>query len=183
MEDKDTILMIIDIQERLIKSIQNKDAIVFNISKLIDTVNLLSIPKFFSEQNPLKLGNTLGSLPRSQQDIIASKMNFSCINCGELNKLINSRNYKNLLLCGIETHVCVQQTAIDFINQGLNVFIAMDAVGSRNNLDHQVALRRIESAGGIISTTESIIFEWCKSAQRAEFRNLSEIIKRERPDT
>ena len=183
MESKDTLLMIIDVQEKLVQSIKNKQDILFNIKQLIDAANLLSVSKFFSEQNPSKLGPTVSLLSKSAKDIMASKMSFSCIKCGELQRILLDRNIRNLLLCGIETHVCVQQTALDFLNQGFNVHIAIDGVGSRNDLDHQTALKRIESAGGIITTTESIIFEWCRNADRKEFRRISEIIKRPKPDS
>jgi len=95
-----------------------------------------------------------------------------------LMKHLKDKKIKNILLCGVETHICVQQTALDLFTLDYNVFVAIDAVGSRNIIDHEVALRRIENAGGIISTTESVIFEWCKSADRNEFRDLSGIIKK-----
>ena len=83
----------------------------------------------------------------------------------------------NILICGFETHICVQQTALDLLNSDFNVFIPIDAVGSRVLIDHKTALKRLESAGAIISTTESVIFEWCKTADRQEFKLISQLIK------
>ena len=178
MNEKDTAILIIDVQDKLIRSMKDRDRIVFNIKKIVESSVILNMPKFISEQNPQKLGPTVNSIHTNKNEITYSKMSFSCANCSLLMKDLADKNIKNILLCGVETHVCVQQTALDLIANDYNVFVAGDAVGSRNSIDHEVALRRIENAGGIISTTESVIFEWCRSADRDEFRDLSGIIKK-----
>ncbi|WP_320667988.1 hydrolase [Prochlorococcus sp. MIT 1307] len=178
MKEKSTAIIVIDVQEKLAKAIENKDDILFNIRKLIDAGIILNIPQFFTEQNPHKLGETVKLLGDYKNKNTFSKMSFSCFKCSALINKIENLSLKNILLCGVETHICVQQTALDFIANGFNVFIAADSVGSRNNIDHITALRRLEKAGAIISTTESIIFEWCRNAERSEFKGISELIKR-----
>ena len=178
MDEKDTAILIIDVQDKLIKSIENRDMVIFNIKRIIEASYILNMPNFISEQNPQKLGTTVNTINSNKNEIPYSKLSFSCTKCPMLMKDLENKNVKNILLCGVETHICVQQTALDLFAHDYNVFVAIDAVGSRNIIDHEVALRRIENAGGIISTTESVIFEWCKSADREEFKDLSEIIKK-----
>ncbi len=174
-----TTLLIIDAQKRLFKAINNKEHVVFNLSRLTRASNLLNVPKSYTEQNPIKLGGTIDILKDNPKDICISKMEFSCINCSELVKTIKTVDRDSVVLSGVETHVCIQQTALDFLQEGLNVFIPIDAVGSRNQLDHETAIKRLRSSGAIVTTTESIIFEWCQTANRKEFREISSIIKEE----
>ena len=176
-ESMDIALLIIDAQEKLITSIKNKELILGNINKLIESSLILRVHQYFTEQNPEKLGSTIQSITKDKQITSYSKMSFSCIECKGLIRDIESKNIKNLVLCGIETHICVQQTAIDLKNRGINIVVPIDAVGSRYSIDHETALRRLAYAGVIITSTESIIFEWCKSADREEFKSISNIVK------
>ena len=178
MGEKDTAILIIDVQNKLIEVVKGKDMILFNIKRLIEASDILNIVKFITEQNPDKLGNTHDLIRDSKQPIAYSKMSFSCVGCDPLMSSLRKNKIRNILLCGIETHVCVQQTALDLIGNGFNIFVASDAVGSRHTIDHKTALRRLESSGAIISTVESVIFEWCKSADRSEFKKISEIIRK-----
>jgi isochorismate hydrolase len=82
-----------------------------------------------------------------------------------------------VLLCGIETHVCVGQTALDLLAAGFRVYIAVDAVAARSTLDHETALRRMESSGAVLTTTEAALFEWCIRAGTPEFRQISALAK------
>tara|TARA_B100000029_G_scaffold512846_1_gene610636 strand:- start:3411 stop:3998 length:588 start_codon:yes stop_codon:yes gene_type:complete len=181
IDEGSSALLIIDVQDKLIKGINNKEIILYNIKKLIDTSNILKIHNFFTEQYPLKLGTTVQSITKDNQKKIFSKLSFSCLGCNELLNTIQKSKVKNLILCGIETHVCVLQTSLDLIDKGFNVFISLDATGTRKSIDHEVAIRRLELNGAIVSTTESIIFELCKTADREEFKSISEIIKRPVP--
>ena len=176
-ESMDIALLIIDAQEKLITSIENKELILGNINKLIESSLILRVHQYFTEQNPEKLGSTTQSITKDKQIKSYSKMSFSCIECKGLIRDIKTKNIKNLVLCGIETHICVQQTAIDLKNRGINIFVPIDAVGSRYSIDHETAIRRLQYAGVIITSTESIIFEWCKSADREEFKSISNIVK------
>ncbi len=176
----DTALLVVDIQEKLIKSIQNKEVILWNIKRLIDSSNLMEMNVYMTEQNPYKLGKTVDLIANENKYNVYSKMDFSCFNCRELRKDLKKYNIRNLIICGIETHVCILQTALDFICNGTKVYIPVDSIASRNTIDHETAIRRLEVSGATISTTEAAIFELCKSANTKIFKNISEIIKREK---
>ena len=87
-----------------------------------------------------------------------------------------TRQHSSVLICGLETHVCIQQTALDLLARGLTVFIAVDAVGSRHALDHEIALRRLEASGAILTTTEAALFEWCGSAEHPQFQAVRKLV-------
>tara|TARA_Y100001968_G_scaffold322337_1_gene358247 strand:+ start:612 stop:1214 length:603 start_codon:yes stop_codon:yes gene_type:complete len=178
MYQKDSILLVVDMQERLIKAITKQEKLIFNIKKLVEAAYVLGINIVQTEQNPKKLGKTIKELEIRDCSKSFEKMSFSC--CGSIDfvKFMENQKIKNVLICGIESHVCVEQTSIELLQLGYNVFIAADATGSRNLIDHDIAIRRIENSGAIITSTEGAIFEWCKTAEREEFKPISSIIKK-----
>ncbi|HJN66012.1 MAG TPA: isochorismatase family protein, partial [Pirellulales bacterium] len=95
----------------------------------------------------------------------------------------SKRDIRKVLLVGIETHVCIEQTALDMLSAGLGVYVAVDAVGSRNSLDRDIALRRMETAGAVLTTTEAALFEWCEIAGTPEFKRISKLVRETGPDT
>jgi len=169
-------LLIIDVQEKIITPIFNKDSIIKNIKKLIDAYQILEENIFISEQNPLKLGATIPKLlPKSEFKKI-EKMEFSLANIQDFLNELKNKKISNLIVCGIETHICIQQTALDCLQKGFEVILITDAMGSRNRVDHDIALQRMNQSGATITTTESIIFELCKTADRKEFKEIRNII-------
>ena len=169
-------LLIIDIQEKIIKPIFNKDSIIKKIKKLINAYQILEENIFVSEQNPLKLGATIHELlPKAGYKKI-EKMDFSLANMQEFLKELKNKKITNLIVCGIETHICIQKTVLDFLQKVFEVILISDAMGSRNRLDHEIALQRMTQSGAILTTTESIIFELCKTANREEFKEIRKII-------
>ena len=169
-------LLIIDVQEKIIRPIFNKDSIIKNIKKLLNTYQILEENIFVSEQNPLKLGGTISELlPKSGFKKI-EKMEFSLFKIEEFAKELKNKKVTNLIVCGIETHICIQQTALDCLQKGFEVILVSDAMSSRNRVDHEIALQRMMQKGAILTTTESIIFELCKTADRKEFKEIRNII-------
>ena len=169
-------LLIIDIQEKIMRPIFNKDSITKNIKKLIEAYQILEENIFLSEQNPLKLGTTIPELlPKGEFNKI-EKMEFSLAIKKEFLKELENKKITNLIVCGIETHICIQQTVLDFLQKGFEVILISDAMGSRNTIDHEIALQRMVHSGAILTTTESIIFELCKTANRKEFKEIRNII-------
>ena len=169
-------LLIIDIQEKIIRPIFNKDSVIKNIKKLINAYQILEENIFVSEQNPLKLGVTIPELlPKGGFNKI-EKMEFSLANVPEFLKELKNKKITNLIVCGIETHICIQQTVLDCLQKGFEVFLISDAMSSRNRIDHEIALKRMTQKGAILTTTESIIFELCKTAGRKEFKEIRNII-------
>ena len=169
-------LIVIDIQEKIIKPIFNKDSITKNIKKLIDAYQILEENIFVSEQNPFKLGKTIPELLPKGGFKKIEKMEFSLTNKQEFLKELKNKKITNLIVCGIETHVCIQQTVLDCLQKGFEVVLISDAMGSRNRSDHEIALQRMTHKGAILTTTESIIFELCKTADRKEFKEIRNII-------
>jgi nicotinamidase-related amidase len=177
----DTALLVIDVQARLIPALPDAARIVWNCGRLLDGAKILGVRAAITEQNPDKLGPTASELLARHADAIVGKMAFSCGACGEIFSEWRTQGIERVLLCGIETHVCVGQTALDLLAAGYQVSIAADAVGARSNYDHEIALRRMESSGAVISTVEAALFEWCVQAGTPEFRQISALVKQPPP--
>mgnify|MGYP001262755261 CR=1 FL=1 len=175
--EDETLLLIVDVQQKLISNIKGSQLLIFNIKKLVETCNLLNVRIAISEQNPLKLGMTLESILENNQYPIFEKMEFSCGENEIFTSYLNKHNFKNIIVCGIESHICVLQTSIDLLRKGLNILIPRDAIGSRNEIDNDTAFLRLILSGAVASTTESLICELCKTSSRKEFREVSKILK------
>jgi len=169
-------LLIIDIQEKIIRPIFNKDSITKNIKKLINAYEILEENIIVSEQNSFKLGATIPELLPKNGFKKIEKMEFSLANIKEFLEELKNKKITNLIVCGIETHICIQQTALDCLQKGFEVILVSDAMSSRNRVDHEIALQRMIQSGAILTTTESIIFELCKTADRKEFKEIKNII-------
>ena len=176
LSQKVNALLIIDVQEKIIRAIFNKDSISKNIKKLIDAYQILEENIFVSEQNPCKLGATIAELLPKNKFKKIEKMEFSLANIQDFLKELKNKKVTNLIVCGIETHICIQQTVLDCLQKGFEVILVSDAMSSRNRVDHEIALQRMIHKGAILTTTESIIFELCKTADRKEFREIRNII-------
>lgn len=180
MSRTNTALLVIDVQEKLVPAIENHERIVWNIRRLLDAAELLGIRFYATEQYPRGLGPTVSEL-RDRLVAVPEKSMFSCRECTELIEELHRGGTTNLLLAGIESHVCVQQTALDCVAAGFNVFIAADAVGSRHDMDHDIALCRMEASGCFVTTTESAMFEWCETSQAEEFKAISKLVQEQLP--
>ena len=177
LKENETLLLIVDVQQKLINNIKGSQLLIFNIKKLIDTCNLLNVNIAITEQNPLKLGMTLESILNDNEYPKFEKMEFSCSENKNFLNYINKNNFKNIIVCGIESHICILQTSIDLLRKGFNILIPRDAIGSRNVIDNDTAFLRLILSGAVASTTESLICELCKTSNRKEFREVSKILK------
>jgi nicotinamidase-related amidase len=177
----DTALLVIDMQERLTPAIPDSARIVWNCRRLLAGAKILGVRAWVTEQNPAKLGPTAPQLAALCTEPVAAKMAFSCGACGEIYAAWRQLGIERVLLCGIETHVCVAQTTLDLLAAGYEVYVAADAVGARGALDHDVALRRLESGGAVLTTVEAALFEWCGQAGTPEFRQISALVKEPAP--
>ena len=176
LEDE-TLLLILDMQEKLINNIKNNKQLIFNIKKLVDICNLLNVRIAITEQNPLKLGRTLDSILDNRTYPIFEKMEFSCSKKKIFIDYVEKYNFKNIIVCGIESHICVLQTSIELLRNGLNILIPKNAIGSRNEIDNETAFLRLILSGAVANTTESLICELCKTSNRKEFKDISKILK------
>lgn len=180
MDAANSALLVIDVQEKLLPQILGGPRMVWNISRLLQAARLLDVRVLATEQYPQGLGPTTADL-RCHLPAISTKSLFSCAECADLFAPLADAGIINLLLCGIETHVCVQQTAFDLMAQGFNVFLAADAVGTRHAIDGEVALERLRTCGAMVTTTESVLFEWCQSSAHPHFKSISHLVRQPGP--
>jgi nicotinamidase-related amidase len=185
MNRGDTALVVIDVQEKLLPLISNHENLTWNIGRLLQGAGILGVAACATEQYPKGLGGTVEAIAKRLASVtnleVATKTMFSCRQCHLVFEGLAEQGIHNLLLCGIETHVCVAQTALDLTANGFNVLVCVDAVGSRHAIDHQTALRRMENCGVTPTTTEAVLFEWCEKAGSDEFKRISKLVQQTRP--
>ena len=174
---RQTALLIMDAQAKIINPIKNRDLILENIYKLLKAYEILGENIYISEQNPLKLGSTVEKLLPKTDFKVFEKMDFSIANNKQLNNELSINKIKQLIICGFETHICIQQSVLGFLKNNFKVYLAADSMSSRKIIDHDIAIKRMQSEGAILSTSEAIIFELCESSSRIEFKEIINIIK------
>ena len=180
MSADDSGLLVVDVQEKLVRLVPDHQRIVWNIGRLLDGAKLFNMPVLATEQYPKGLGGTTPELT-ARLDRPAAKTAFSCVGCAEIAAELERLPVGKWLVAGIETHVCVQQTVLDLLAAGFRVYVAADATGSRFEIDQRVALERMHAAGATLTTTESALFEWCQDAAAPQFKQLSALIKQQHP--
>jgi nicotinamidase-related amidase len=175
----DCVLGVIDIQERLLPPIHEKERLIRNSQLLIRLANILSMPVVVTTQYSKGLGQTVPEimqlLPGNKP---VDKTEFGCFGNGEFCSAISTlAGRSTLLLCGMETHICVMQTALGALHQGLTVHVAADAVGSRSELNWKLGLERMKEAGVVISSTEMMIYEVMGRSGSPAFKEILQYIK------
>lgn len=180
MSASDTGLLVVDVQEKLTALVPGHRRIIWNIRRLIEGAQVLRLAVAATEQYPQGLGPTVPELAE-RLGPIAAKTSFSCGACPEIFSDWERRGIFRVLVAGIETHVCIQQTVYDLLAAGRKVYVAVDATGSRFEMDHQTALRRMESAGAVLTTTEAALFEWCQESGTAQFKEISRLVRESQP--
>lgn len=169
-------LLVIDVQEKLLAKIPGRDRLIASAGRLIQGARLLEVPVLATEQYPKGLGATEPTLAALLPDR-PEKTAFNCCACPRIQETLHGLKIRHVTLAGIEAHICVAQTALELLSLGFIPQIAADAVASRSDFDRDVALHRIARAGGIISSTEAILFEWAETADHPQFKALSALIK------
>ena len=174
-------LVLIDVQEKLMPAMANQAKLTARIQLMIKGCGLLNIPIVVTEQYPKGLGTTVPDIELllSNANVVgrAEKTMFSVRAGAEAFSGLAGQGITNLVIVGIETHVCVAQSALDLLANGFEVYVCTDAVGSRNSNDHETALRRMENSGVIPTTVEAVLFEWCENANHESFKTISKSIK------
>lgn len=175
---KNTALLIIDIQERILGVMQNPEGVVTNTVKLINGFKILNTPIYYTEQYPKGLGETEATIKNALGEAEAiQKLSFSCSGAGNLFEELKEKGITQIAITGIETHVCVQQTVLDLLANDFQVDLAADAVSSRNSFNYETALNRMRQNGAEITTTEAILFELLEVCGTEEFKQISKIVK------
>ena len=176
MSAQDTALLVVDVQEKLMVKIPDADALIRNIAFLIDAAAIAGLPVAATEQYPKGLGPTVTELAR-RIPRRPDKVAFSCCAVSSIVEGFRKAARSKVVLAGIESHVCVLQTALDLLAQDFRVFVAIDAVGSRYGIDHEFALHRMEQAGAVLTTSETCVFEWIGGADHPKFKQISLLVQ------
>ena len=176
LDEKRSALMVIDVQEKLCPVIPMASAIESEIVRLANAATVLSIPSAATVQYPRGLGPLVSSLqnafPKPEE-----KVDFSAAACRNALDRWLQAGRDQIVICGIETHICILQTVLDLLAEGLRPFVVVQAVGSRHREDHELALRRMRDCGATLIGVESVLFEWLQTARRAEFKAISQLVK------
>jgi nicotinamidase-related amidase len=178
LKREDAILVMIDFQERLMPAMRDHEDLEESVCKLVRGIRTLDVPILITQQYTKGLGPTVPAIAEALGEFASiEKTDFSA--AGELNFLeaLNEIGKTSIILCGIETHVCVAQTALTLLELGYDVFLVEDAVSSRDKTDKRTAIKRMIQAGARPVTVEAVLFELLGTAKAAEFKEISRIVK------
>ena len=171
-------LLVVDVQERLWTVMRQRRRLAERIVIAVRGSRLLKVPIYLTEQYPRGLGPTIAPVRSALGDIEPLvKMTFSCCGLTELPRMMKEKGIEQVILAGIEAHVCVLQTALDLMADGFQVHLLADAVSTRHPADEKAALQRLSHEGVILSTVETALFELLTTAEAQEFKEVSKLVK------
>jgi nicotinamidase-related amidase len=171
-------LVVIDAQDKLMAAMSSRANTLVAAEKMIRAARLLQVPTIVTLQYSKVLGPLCAELSEATDGVTPmEKMSFSCCGSEDFTRAIKELRRPRVLICGIETHICVLQTAIDLMNSGHSAYVVADAVGSRRDTDHTIALERLRDCGAVITTVESAIFEMLREAGTAQFKQILPLLK------
>lgn len=176
---EDSLVLIIDVQEKLLNAVFNKEQVEKKSAIVAEAAKILGIPVVITEQYPKGLGNTIPAVKDAlaEDTEIFEKTAFSALNNEEILEAIKKHNKKQILIFGIETHICVSQTTAALRELGYEVSVIKDACGSRAETEYLAGLERMKDNGAYIITTEIALFEWLKGAKHPNFKAVQALIK------
>jgi nicotinamidase-related amidase len=178
LDAANTILLVIDVQEKLARVMHERDSMIANLQKLIKGVMVLEIPVIVTEQYPKGLGPTvpdiISLLPGAP---VIPKTSFSCWGDEKFLREFKSLNRKQVLMSGIEGHVCLYQTVCDLVANGFDAHVVTDAITSRTAENRKLGFKMMRQVGGRLTGTETVLFELLKVAEGEKFREISRIVK------
>jgi nicotinamidase-related amidase len=178
LNEKDCCLVVVDVQGKLADLMHDKVTLFKNIRILIQSAKILDIPILWCQQVPAALGPTVPEIA----ELLAgcepiNKSSFSCCLCEEFNNKLEELGRKQVMLCGIETHVCVYQSAVDLIEKDFEVDVIADAVSSRTQANKEIGLDRLAEEGARLSSTELALFEILRTADHPQFKQIAKLVK------
>ena len=175
IREEDSLLLIIDVQERLFPVMAEKEKLLDNILRLARFTRILGLPVIVTEQE--KLGATLSPIREELAEVEPiPKVQFDCLGCGVFLEKLKAMNRKTLIMTGIEAHICVAQTALSAVSE-YNVHVVSDAVSSRSKQNWQIAMERMRQADATMNSTEMVIYEIVKKAGTDVFREVLKLVK------
>jgi len=175
---ENSLLLVIDFQERLMPSIHCHEEVAQKTATIIKGCRILDVPILITQQYTKGLGGTILELKTALAEYEPiEKITFSCFGSAEFRDKLNSAGRKNIIVTGVEAHICVQQTVLDLLENGYNVYVIADCASSRSENDRRYAGRRMEKAGAVITTMESAIFEMLVGADHPKRKEISDLVK------
>ncbi len=177
IDRKRTAFVMVDVQEKFAPAIHGFRDMVKNAAILARAARILSIPLIATEQYPKGLGRTVPEAGLDGTVRPIEKMHFSCFGSDEFVSRLEGTGAGTLVIFGIETHVCVLQTALDAVERGMKAIVAADAVSSRKREDRDIALDRMRQGGVIVESSEAVLFQLVGKAGTGEFRRISELVR------
>ncbi len=177
LNQTDICFIFIDLQERLLSRIPNSVTIIKRNQLLLEAANLLGLPYMLTSQYRKGLGQIVPQLSDQNRGEILDKMTFSCAADESISRELNRQERPMAIISGVETHICVLQTSLDLLARGKQVAIVADAVGSRNQIDHELGLKRMEGAGALSVTAEMVIYELIGRSDSPQFKQILPLIK------
>lgn len=172
----DSMLVVVDVQDKLLAKMPTAATLVRNVSFLLDAANILGVPAVGTEQYPKGLGPTTAEITRRLPAGLPPKTAFSCGGAAGFLADLRATGRPNVVFCGMETHVCILHSALDLLDAGFVVFLPVDAVSSRYAVDHDSSIRRLERAGVVPTTAEAVAFEWLGDAAHPQFKAVSKLV-------
>jgi nicotinamidase-related amidase len=171
-------LVAVDIQERLLPAVFEKERVLQNTLRLVQGAGILHVPVFATEQYRKGLGATVPEVAAAIPGFAPlEKVAFSACGAAGFIPALKQKKVSQTILCGIEAHVCVSQTCLDLLDEGFRVFVAADAVSSRTPENYRIGLDRMRAAGAVIVSTEMVLFELLGQAGTAEFKQILALVK------
>ena len=188
LDRNNSLLIVIDMQEPFLNVMHGRDALLANTGLLCKTAALLDVPVLLTTQNAARMGavvpavlHSLAGLPRIKSSTptlpIVDKMSFSCAGSELFERTLAGLGHKQIVICGLETHICVSQTAHDLRYAGYQVHVVADGVSSRTLEKHKLGMERIRDAGILPCASEAVVYEWLREAGTPEFREVLALVK------
>jgi len=172
---EDCLLLVIDIQERLMPVICNNEEVFRNANRLIKGMEILGVPVIVTEQYPNGLGSTCKEIELTDGLKVLEKITFSCFQNDNIKDSLHGK--KQIIICGVEAHICVLKTALDLLDEGYEVHLIADAISSRTLENKAIAVERMKQSGAFIASAEMILFQLLDKAGTDEFKLISKLIK------
>jgi nicotinamidase-related amidase len=180
---KDSVLLVVDVQSSLLNVMLERERTLGNILLLLRLAQRLGLPVLATEQAPEKLGSTHPDILQVAPGLKPmAKLSFSCMGAGGFQAALEDAGRNAVLMCGIETHVCVGQTCHDLLHEGYQVHVIADATSARKEIDWRLGIEKMRQSGAIVTTTEAVTFELLRTAEAEAFKEFQEMIKAGPPE-
>jgi nicotinamidase-related amidase len=170
-------VLVVDLQEPFVGAVQDGDGVVAAARLLLQAAAILGVPAVATTQNAARLGPIIPAIAERLTESPVDKMTFSCCSSSSFVDAINQTHRRIWVICGVETHICVSQTAHDLLQRGHRVHVTADGTSSRTAANHEIGLRKLGHSGAVVTSVETVIYEWLGEAGTAEFREILKLVR------